>query len=160
MNTDKQDLNEESNIEKRLKAMETHPKQKQYGVQVVLELIQTSKKYLDTYTKEYPTNISNALSFSTNPNCSCRNQLINHYNDNKELVDQFTAKFLQDNPAEMNWDAFDQKHKQHFASGTIVRIDKSDDAYSNLIQKMKQEKWVFHQMSVTSEEDKYVIFFA
>ena len=52
-------------------------------------LIQISKKYLDTYTKEYPANISNALSFSTNPNCSCRNQLISHYNDNKEIVDQF-----------------------------------------------------------------------
>ena len=140
--------------------MEIHPKQAQYGVQVVLELIQNSQKYLDAYVKEYPDNISNALSFSTNPNCSCRNHLISHYNNNQELVDQFTAKFLQTNPSELNWNEFDKKHRQHFAAGSIVKIDKTQEAYSNLIQKMQREKWVFHHMSVTSEDDKYTIFFA
>lgn len=159
MDTDNQQLYEDSYIDK-LKKVEIHPTQKQYGVRVVLELIQSSKKYLDLYVKEYPKNISNALSFSTNPNCSCRNQLINHYNDNKEQVDQFTANFLQTHPAELEWGTFEEKYQQFIASGTIVKIDKTQEAYSNLIQKMQREKWVFHHMSVTTEDDKYTIFFA
>ena len=133
--------------------------QKKYGVKVVLELIQTSTLFYDSYTKQYPNNLANALSFSKNPNCTCRNALIKHYNENKQAVDKFTTDFLQEHPSELAYEQFIQKHGTKNMVGQIVRIDKSEEAYKQLSDKIASERWVFRQMSVAIDEQNYVIFF-
>jgi hypothetical protein len=134
--------------------------QKKYGVKIVLELIGGSKLYYDEYVKKYPANIANALSFSKNPNCTCRNALIKHYNENKVEVDKFTTDFLEIHPSELKWDDFERKNAQKNVIGSIVKIDKTEEAYKDLTEKMQSEKWVFRQMTSTVDGDKYVFFFA
>tara|TARA_A100001037_G_scaffold290243_1_gene302863 strand:+ start:31370 stop:31792 length:423 start_codon:yes stop_codon:yes gene_type:complete len=139
--------------------MNIQENQKKYGVQIVLELIGGSKLFYDEYVKAYPTNLANAMSFAKNPNCTCRNALIKHYNENKKEVDDFTIKFLEVHPSELAIDQFLQKHANKNVVGTIVKIDKSPEAFKDITNKMQAEKWVFRQMSVAVEGDNYVLFF-
>ena len=100
-----------------------------HSLKIVLDLLGSSKSYLDAYIKEYPKNISNAMSFSKNPNCTCRNFLIKHYNENAQVVDDFTTKFLEGNPSEINWQEAEQKHTEKDVSGKVFRVPLNDQAY-------------------------------
>ena len=139
--------------------MNIQENQKKYGVTIVLELIGGSKLFYDAYVKQYPSNLANAMSFSKNPNCTCRNALIKHYNENKSDVDTFTTEFLEEHPAELAIDQFLQKHANKNVVGTIVKIDKTPEAFKNITNQMQSEKWVFRQMSVAVEDNNYVLFF-
>ena len=133
--------------------------QNNYGVQLVLELIQKSSAFYEAYIKEYPNNTANALSYSKNPNCSCRNKLTKHYNENKTTVDSFVNSFLDKNPNEVNLQDFVSRHQTKPVSGRIVRIDKTDQAYGELVNQIHREQWSFRHMSIAIEDDKYVFFF-
>jgi len=133
--------------------------QQKHGVQLTLELIQTSKSFYEKYIKQYPDNTANALSFSKNPNCSCRNKLTNHYNENKEDVDSFVLSFLKTEPNSINLVDFENRHKTKPVSGRIVKIEKTDEAYGNLVQTIQNEGWAFRSMSVAVDGDEYVFFF-
>jgi lambda repressor-like predicted transcriptional regulator len=133
--------------------------QNKYGVQLTLELIQTSKSFYEVYIKEYPDNTANALSYSKNPNCSCRNKLTKHYNENKQKVDSFVANFLGTSPNAINLAEFEQRHKTKPVSGRIVRIEKTDEAYGKLVSTIQNEGWTFRQMSVAVDGNEYVFFF-
>ncbi len=133
--------------------------QQKFGVQLTLELIQTSKSFYNNYIKQYPDNTANALSFSKNPNCSCRNKLTKHYNENKQAVDSFVLNFLKTEPNSINLVDFENRHKTKPVSGRIVRIEKTDEAYGNLVQTIQNEGWAFRSMSVAVDGDEYVFFF-
>ena len=133
--------------------------QNNYGVQLVLELIQKSKPFYEAYIKEYPDNTANALSYSKNPNCSCRNKLTKHYNENKSEVDSFINSFLDKNPKEVDLQDFVSRHKTKPVSGRIVKIDKTDEAYGELVNQIHREQWSYRHMSIAIENDKYVFFF-
>jgi hypothetical protein len=133
--------------------------QKKYGVQLTLELIQTSKSFYEKYIKQYPDNTANALSFSKNPNCSCRNKLTKHYNENKQIVDLFVLEFLKQEPNAINLVDFENRHKIKPVSGRIVRIDKTDQAYGDLVKTIQNEGWTFKSMSVAVDGNEYVFFF-
>jgi hypothetical protein len=133
--------------------------QQKYGVQLTLELIQTSKIFYEKYIKQYPNNTANALSYSKNPNCSCRNKLTQHYNENKKEVDLFVLEFLKSEPNSINLHEFENKHKTKPVNGRIVRIEKTDEAFGNLTSQIHTEQWTYRSMSVAVEEDKYVFFF-
>jgi hypothetical protein len=133
--------------------------QNNYGVQLVLELIQKSKSFYEVYIKEYPDNTANALSFSKNPNCSCRGKLTKHYNENKDAVDKFVESFLSTSESEINLQEFVARHKTKPVSGRIVKIDKTDQAYGELVNQIHKEQWTFRHMSIAIEDDKYVFFF-
>jgi hypothetical protein len=133
--------------------------QNNYGVQLTLELIQTSKPFYDAYIKEYPDNTANALSYSKNPNCSCRNKLTKHYNENKDKVDQFVQSFLDKMPDQINLQEFTSRHQTKPVSGRIVKIDKTDQAYGELVNQIHREQWTFRHMSIAVDSDKYIFFF-
>lgn len=130
-----------------------------HSLKIVLDLIGSSKLYLDAYIKEYPANISNAMSFSKNPNCSCRNFLIKHYNENTQVVDDFTSNFLEENPTEINWEEADEKHTQRDVSGKVFRIPLTDQAYEQFATQMKNEQWAFRFMNITIHNNQYVFMF-
>tara|TARA_B100002019_G_C21264801_1_gene598776 strand:- start:1863 stop:2285 length:423 start_codon:yes stop_codon:yes gene_type:complete len=133
--------------------------QNNYGVQLVLELIQNSKPFYEEYIKKYPDNTANALSFSKNPNCSCRSKLTKHYNENKSDVDSFVENFLNKTNDAINLKEFVSRHNTKPVSGRVVRIDKTDQAYGELVTQIHRENWVYRTMSVVAEDDKYVFFF-
>ena len=133
--------------------------QQKYGVQLTLELIQTSKSFYEKYIKQYPDNTANALSYSRNPNCSCRNKLTKHYNENKKEVDSFVLQFLNSEPNAINLVDFENRNKTKPVNGRIVRIDKTDEAFGNLTSQIHNEQWTYRSMSVTTDGDKYIFFF-
>jgi hypothetical protein len=126
----------------------------------ILELLTTSKKFLDAYIQKYPENESHALSFSVDPGCECRRDIIKHYEASTDDVNLFTHTFIENNSTELNWTDFVHRHQTTPVAGQIVKIDKTPEAYANLIQQMHDNKWVFRHMNVVVDGDSYLIFFA
>lgn len=131
-----------------------------YNVFLVLELLTTSPKYLDEYITRYPQNEESALSFSVDPECDCRKKIIEHYKGNQLQVNEFTHKFVSENPNEISLKDFIAKYETNHVAGQFFKIDKTESAYAEFVQNMQKERWAFRFMSVTSDEDKYIIFFA
>jgi hypothetical protein len=131
-----------------------------YGLLAVLELLTTSKKFLDAYVEKYQENEADALSYSVDPGCNCRDNLIKHYNSNAKDVNEFTRTFITNNSSELNWSDFIQRNETNPVAGKIVEIEKTPEAYANLVRQMHNERWVFRHMNITTDENSYVIFFA
>ena len=131
-----------------------------YGLLAVLELLTTSKKFLDAYIEKYQENEDDALSYSVDPGCNCRDNLIKHYNSNAKDVNEFTRTFITNNSTELNWSDFIQRNETNPVAGKIVKIEKTAAAYAALVQQMHGERWVFRHMNITTDGNSYVIFFA
>ena len=131
-----------------------------YGLLAVLELLTTSKKFLDAYIEKYQENEADALSYSVDPGCNCRSNLIQHYNSNTQDVNEFTRTFITNNSTELDWVDFIRRNETNPVAGKIVKIDKTPEAYANLVQQMHNERWVFRHMNITTEGESYVILFA
>lgn len=131
-----------------------------YGSNLILELILTSELYMNQYIDLFPDMTDSALSFSVDPGCSCRNTIITHYNQNTESVSQFTEKFLAENPTVIDLKQFINKYEKNEVSGKFFKIDKTTEAYANFIKTTQSENWIYNHMSVSTEDDSYVIFFA
>jgi hypothetical protein len=127
---------------------------------LLLELLTTSQKYVDAYIERFPEQTENALSFSVDPGCSCKEKIIEHFKNNAEAVDDLTQTFLQNNPLEINLKEFLQRISVNNVAGRMFKIDKTEEAYSNFIDNMKNNRWAFRYMSVAVDGDKYVFFFA
>ena len=127
---------------------------------LLLELLTTSQKYVDAYIERFPVQTENALSFSVDPGCSCKEKIIEHFKNNAEAVDDLTQTFLQNNPLEINLKEFLQRISVNNVAGRMFKIDKTEEAYSNFIDNMKNNRWAFRYMSVAVDGDKYVFFFA
>ena len=74
-----------------------------------------------------------------NPNCSCRNKLTKHYNENKSDVDSFVENFLNKTNDAINLKEFVSRHNTKPVSGRVVRIDKTDQAYGELVTQIHRE---------------------
>ena len=131
-----------------------------YGVMLILELIPTSKNYLNSYIQKFPENESDALSYSVDTSCQCKENLINHYNSNAELVNNFNSDFIETNPKEIDWIDFVKRHQVTNVAGSFVKIDKTQEAYQELTDRMSRERWYFRHMSVTSDSENFIVFFA
>lgn len=131
-----------------------------YALLAILELLTTSQKFLNAYIQKYPSNETHALSFSVDPGCECRDDIIKHYKENTEDANSFAREFIENNSTELNWADFVRRHQTTPVAGKVVKIDKTPEAYASLVQQMHNERWVFRHMNVTADEDSYVIFFA
>ena len=127
---------------------------------LTLELLTISQKYLEDYIIKFPTMEENALSFSVDPGCSCKNALIEHFKSNTSQVEELNTIFLQNNPTEIDLREFLTKIEVKNVAGKFFKIDKTEEAYANFVQNMQEQRWAFRHISVVSEEDAYVIFFA
>ena len=79
---------------------------------------------------------------------------------NEEKLKSFLNDFLKRNESEFNWTTFLNKYEVVQVAGRFFKIDKTEEAYKSFVVDMKKNRWAFNYMSVTSEDDKYVIFFA
>ena len=127
---------------------------------LTLELLTTSFKYQEAYISRFPENEEHALSFSVDPNCSCKGKLIDHFKANKEAVDKLNQDFLEKNPTEINLGEFLTRGEIKNVAGRFFKIDKTEEAYAVFVENMKNERWAFKHMSVTTDADSFVIFFA
>jgi hypothetical protein len=131
-----------------------------YGSNLILELILTSELYMNQYIDSFPDMTDNALSFSVDPECSCRESIITHYNQNTESVSRFTEGFLTENPNAIDLKQFISKYETNEVSGKFFKIEKTEEAYANFIKTSQTENWIYNHMSITTDDDSYTIFFA
>ncbi len=131
-----------------------------YGLLAVLELLRNSQKFLDAYIEKYKDNETDAMSYSVDPHCKCRDNLVNHYNSNSKDVNDFTRNFITNNSTELDWVDFVRRNQTTPVAGKIVTIPKNPEDYATLVQQMHNERWVFRHMNVAVDGDSYVFFFA
>lgn len=127
---------------------------------LTLELISISAPYQELYINKFPTMEENALSFSVDPGCSCKNKLIEHFKQNTKEVEELNKTFLENHPNEINLKEFLLNIEITNVAGKLFKIDKTEEAYSDFVQNMKEDKWAFRHMSVTADDQHYTIFFA
>ena len=82
------------------------------------------------------------------------------YEKNETTFSEFTHKYIENNSTEFDWNLFISRYEVTFVGGKFFKIEKTEQAYSDLIERMHQERWVFNHMSVTTDGDSYVLFFA
>ena len=131
-----------------------------YGSSLILELILTSELYMNQYIDQFPDMTDHALSFSVDPECSCRETIVTHYNQNTKLVTKFTESFLSENPTVIDLRQFIGKYEENVVIGRFFKINKTEEAYETFIRTTQEENWIYNHMSVTTESDSFVIFFA
>lgn len=127
---------------------------------LTLELLTTSQKYLEEYIKTFPDMEENALSFSVDPGCSCKTAIIEHFNKNLPAIESINTTFIHKNPTEVDLKQFLAKLEVKNVAGKFFKIEKTEEAYFNFVQNMKEQRWAFRHISVTTDNDSYVIFFA
>ena len=100
---------------------------------------------------------SNIATFKFKGFLSFHSRWISHY---IPTFTEFTHAYIKNNSTEFDWDLFISRYEVTFVGGKFFEIEKTEQAYAGLIEQMHQEKWVFNHMSVTSDANKYVVFFA
>lgn len=127
---------------------------------IMLELLRTSFSYQEEYIKTFPENEEHALSYSVDPECSCKSKLIDHYKANPEKVEQLNNSFLEKHPNEINLKEIIQRLQVKNVAGQYFAIEKTPEAYAQFVNNMKENRWAFRHMSVTSDAEQFIIFFA
>ena len=131
-----------------------------YGGILLLELILKSEDFLNAYIDKFVEMQDSALSFSVDPECSCKDKIIEHYTKNSEVVADFIGKYISRNPSVIDIKDFLMRHESIYVSGKIFKIEKNEKAYSDFITKIKSEGWHYREMSVAVDADSYTIFFS
>ena len=70
------------------------------------------------------------------------------------------GKDLTKNENEFNWTTFLDKYEVLPVAGRLFKIEKTEQAYADFVERMKNERWVFSIMNVISDENSYTILFA
>ena len=131
-----------------------------YGGILLLELILKSEDFLNAYIDKFVEMQDSALSFSVDPECSCKDKIIDHYKNNSDVVADFIGKYISRNPSVIDIKDFLMRCESVYVSGKIFKIEKTDQAYSDFVLKIKNEGWNYREMSVAIDENFYIIFFS
>lgn len=134
-----------------------------YFLDILLYLISKNESFAKDFQALLPDDIKSKVdSFRQNNSCSCKNNLTNFAIQNKEIVFTFMKNFIESHK-EMSLDFIkediEKKYKNLDVSGSIYRIPKNDIAFENFVNFTKEQRFLFKSMSVTAENDQWVIFF-
>jgi hypothetical protein len=130
-----------------------------YTELVLLELIAKSSSFLEEYCKKYPSQDVNVRLFNADTKCSCKTDLILFYRDNKNEINRTISEFISNNPSEISLIGIIQSIESKYVGGRVVRIDSSDEAFSNFINKINTEGWLFRSVSTLKEDNSLIFLF-
>jgi hypothetical protein len=130
-----------------------------YTELVLLELIAKSNSFLEEYCKKYPSQDVNVRLFNADTECSCKADLILFYRDNKNEINRTISEFISNNPSEISLKGIIQSIESKYVGGRVVRIDSSDEAFSNFINKINTEGWLFRSVSTLKEDNSLIFLF-
>ena len=131
-----------------------------YSSLIFIELIYTSSKFVKKVCENYKELNDIIKTLLKEPSAENQEHLQSLYSHNEENLKKFLHNYLKENENEFNWTTFLNKYEVTQVAGRFFKIKKTEEAYYEFVQKMKQDRWVFSYMSVASEDDSYVIFFA
>lgn len=127
---------------------------------IFVDLAFTSKKFISKLSSKYR-DISDLVSTLTNsPTQQNQEYLQSIFSHNEDVLKKFIKNYITDSESEFSWEEFLDKYEVTPVAGKFFKIEKTQEAYFEFVNNMKQNRWVFSYMSVTSEDDFYVIFFA
>ena len=107
---------------------------------IMLELLRTSFNYQEEYIKTFPENEEHALSYSVDPECSCKQKLIDHYKANFVAVEKLNETFAEKHPNEINLKELISRLEIKNVAGQYFKIQKTPDAYQEFVTNMKEER--------------------
>tara|TARA_B100002019_G_scaffold164785_1_gene142303 strand:+ start:1040 stop:1459 length:420 start_codon:yes stop_codon:yes gene_type:complete len=127
---------------------------------IFVELAFTSTKFIKQLSEKYKELHDIIVKLVETPSTENQEHLQSLFSHNEESLKKYVHDYLIENESEFNWTTFLDKYEVTPVAGRFFKIDKTEQAYADLIQKMKTERWVFSYMNVAVEENSYVVFFA
>ena len=130
--------------------------------QNILLLIRTNDAFRVDLEQAFPELISYVELFMADRNCSCKNTILKHLWDSKDM---FAFGMLQTRWADMLTfildipDTTPVSIKKREMFGEVEVIPATREAYRNLIKRAKEEQWIFHGFTVAETKRKWKIFF-
>tara|TARA_B100000900_G_scaffold355213_1_gene324353 strand:+ start:362 stop:781 length:420 start_codon:yes stop_codon:yes gene_type:complete len=131
-----------------------------YSALLFIDLIIESNNFYKQLIDKFPDVQKIADQLHKDPTDQNKDFMFSVYEQNENTFKEFTHSYIQDNSDEFDWDQLLRNYEVTPVGGKFFKFDKTPEAYEELINKMHNERWVFHHMSITSENDKYVAFFA
>jgi hypothetical protein len=131
-----------------------------YASLVFVELSFTSSKFANSITEQFEDLAEIFQQLIKTPSEESQQHLQKVFHHNEEKLKSFLHEYLIKNSSEFNWTTFLNKYEVYPVAGKFFKIDKTEEAYREFVANMSKQRWVFTHMSVTTEENKYTIFFA
>tara|TARA_B100001057_G_C22847185_1_gene949529 strand:- start:823 stop:1242 length:420 start_codon:yes stop_codon:yes gene_type:complete len=131
-----------------------------YTALMFIDLIVESNNFYEQLVDKFSDLSTLAEKLHNNPTDQNKDLMFSVYEKNEKTFTEFTHAYIKNNSTEFDWDLFVSRYEVTFVGGKFFEIEKTEQAYADLIEQMHQEKWVFNHMSVTSDANKYVVFFA
>lgn len=131
-----------------------------YSSVIFIELLYTSKKFLNKIKEDYEELYEIIKELVKSPSDENQEYLKSLYFHNENELKNFINSYLKENESEFSWTTFLKKYESVRVAGKFFKIDKTEKAYKEFVDNMSKSRWSFNYMSVAVENDKYVIFFA
>ena len=127
---------------------------------IFVELSFTSGKFVEELATKYKELHDVIVKLVSTPTQENQEHLQNLFAHNEESLKKYVHDYLLANETEFNWTTFLNKYEVVPVAGRMFKIEKTEQAYADFVQKMKTDRWVFSFMNVAVDADSYVIFFA
>jgi len=131
-----------------------------YSALLFIDLIVDSTNFYTKLVERFEDVQQVAEQLRDNPSDQNKDLMFSVYEQNEDTFKEFTHSYIENNSSEFDWDQLLRNYEVSPVGGKFFKFDKTPEAYEELINRMHNERWVFHHMSITSENDKYVAFFA
>ena len=130
---------------------------------IILRAIQEDKSFRNKLGIIAEDIVDKIYSYYTNPNCTCKSNIIEWVNKNedktRELINTFSTTFEKlkqtqaTPPPAPSAPTTTQTAPQNVKIGETLVIDPSPEAYKKLFDTIKAERWIFRGMQVIPGED-------
>jgi hypothetical protein len=131
-----------------------------------LDLIHIGTELFRNDFKNFAPSISPQVdSFLSNPNCDCRNTIINFIENNREKSFSFLVNWFEQNTAlayikdAISSDILEQKYVITEVQGQVFEIDDTPEEFLIFKEKMEAEKFVYRSLHLVKDGSKLKIYF-
>ena len=128
-------------------------------IHLLMELIPSSEKFKTFYSEKFPSIKESIIAYSLDTKCDCKNEIIDFHNKNKEESDKAIKSFISSYPEEINLVEFLKRMESNYIGGKVIKIDKSDSAFYELVNNINQNGYYFRTVNVIPEEKSLTFLF-
>lgn len=126
---------------------------------ICLKLIRDNQDFRDIFLSRAADIYADVISFVSNPDCSCKNKVINFIHNNFNTVKEIVKAWVTNNPDNSELVNDTLIIKEIPVGGKIFTINKTEEDFNKFFQKVKKENWTFQAFTILEKEHSWVIFF-
>jgi hypothetical protein len=123
---------------------------------IVLELL-FNKKFKNEFQAFAPEIYADIESFTSNPNCTCKNKIEIYAIKNKEKTSTFLNNFINDNNINLDLDAITQKYTSKQYAGIVEKVKISE--WDKFKDKLVKEKAIYRSFATIKFDEEYIYVF-